>query len=532
MRSAAHSRTARLPEARAGRAAPAAGTAPAAPAGPSEPTASVLTREILAPAVVVVLGAVLTILDATIVNVALPTLGRDLHTSISTIQWVPTIYLLAFASVIPLSGWTAGRFGAKRVWLASLGLFMAGSLLAGLSPSIGALIGFRVVQGVGGGMIMPLGQLILAQVAGPKRMGRVMSIVGVPMLLAPIFGPLIGGSLVDAASWRWIFLVNLPVGLLAIVLAVRLLPAAGTRSAQRLDVAGAVLLSGGLALFLYGLAETGQHAQWTTPAALGPMAAGAAGVALFVRHARRVSDPLIDLRLFRHRGFATGTAVNFVLGTALFGVALLLPLYFQIVRGRSPFETGLLLAPQGLGAAITISLAGYLTDKVGARRVVPFGVVLALAGTGWYTQIGAHTPYWALLVALFLIGAGLGATITPAMAAAYQGLPPTAMGQATSAINVVQRVAGALGSALLAVVLQQAMTARLPGFHGGIGQAGALAATSPRAATPLAQAFAVSFAVALAVSVLALVPSVLLPRRSADPARAAAGTHEKGQFHG
>jgi EmrB/QacA subfamily drug resistance transporter len=492
----------------------------------------VLTREILAPAVVVVLGAVMTILDATIVNVALPTLGRDLHTSISTIQWVPTIYLLAFASVIPLSGWTAGRFGAKRVWLASLGLFMAGSLLAGLSPSIGALIGFRVVQGVGGGMIMPLGQLILAQVAGPKRMGRVMSIVGVPMLLAPIFGPLIGGSLVDAASWRWIFFVNLPVGLLAIVLAVRLLPAAGTRSAQRLDVAGAVLLSGGLALFLYGLAETGQHAQWTTPAALGPMAAGAAGVALFVRHARRVSDPLIDLRLFRHRGFATGTAVNFVLGTALFGVALLLPLYFQIVRGRSPFETGLLLAPQGLGAAITISLAGYLTDKVGARRVVPVGVVLALAGTGWYTQIGAHTPYWALLVALFLIGAGLGATITPAMAAAYQGLPPTAMGQATSAINVVQRVAGALGSALLAVVLQQAMTARLPGFHGGIGQAGALAATSPRAATALAQAFAVSFAVALAVSVLALVPSVLLPRRPADPARAAAGTHEKGQFHG
>ena len=485
-----------------------------APTGQA-PAANGLTREILAPAAVVVLGAIMTILDATIVNVALPTLGQDLHTSISTIQWVPTIYLLAFASVIPLTGWTAGRFGAKPVWLASLGLFMAGSLLAGLSPSIGALIGARVVQGLGGGMIMPLGQSMLAQVAGPKRMGRVMSIIGVPLLLAPVFGPLIGGALIGAASWRWIFFVNLPVGLLAIALAVRLLPAGGPRYPQRLDVPGAVLLSGGLALFLYGLAETGQHAQVATPSALGPMAAGAGAVALFAWRALRVPNPLIDLRLFRQRGFAAGTAVNLVLGVALFGVALLLPLYFELLRGRTPAQTGLLLAPQGLGAAVTISLAGYLTDKVGARRVVPVGVLLAVAGTAWYTQIGVHTPYWALLVALFLIGAGLGATITPAMAAAYQGLPATAMGQATAAISVVQRVAGALGSALLAVVLQQATTARLPGFHGGIGQAGALAAASPHAAAGLAQAFGVSFAVALALCVLALIPTALIPHREA-----------------
>jgi EmrB/QacA subfamily drug resistance transporter len=500
----------------------AAGTStgqPSAAPGAGQPAASVLTREILAPAVVVVLGTIMTILDATIVNVALPTLGRDLHASIAAIQWVPTVYLLAFASVIPLTGWAAGRFGAKQVWLASLGLFMAGSLLAGLAPSIGALIAFRAVQGFGGGMIMPLGQLMLARLAGPQRMGRVMSIVGVPLLLAPVFGPLIGGALVGAASWRWIFFVNLPVGVLAIVLAARLLPASrggAERRAQRLDVPGVVLLSGGLALFLYGLAEAGQHAQWTAPAALGPMTAGLAAIALFGWHARRVPDPLIDLRLLRHRGFATGTAVNFVLGTALFGVALLLPLYLQILRGRSPLQTGLLLAPQGLGAAITIGLAGYLTDKVGARRVVLAGVLLALAGTAWYTQIGAHTPYWSLLAALFLIGAGLGATITPAMAAAYQGLPQAAMGQATTAINVVQRVAGALGSALLAVVLQQALTARLPGFGGGVGQAGALAAASPHAAAAVANAFGISFTVALAISALALIPAALLPGRRPD----------------
>jgi EmrB/QacA subfamily drug resistance transporter len=474
----------------------------------------ILTREIMAPAGVVVLGAIMTILDATIVNVALPTLGRDLHTSISAVQWVPTVYLLAFASVIPLSGWAAGRYGTRNVWLASLGTFLAGSLLAGLSWSIGALIAFRVLQGLGAGMIMPLGQAMLAQVAGPERMGRVMSIIGVPMLLVPIFGPLIGGSLIAAASWHWIFFVNLPVGLVAVALAVRLLPEAGTRRPQRLDVLGMVLLSGGIAAALYGLATMGQQGRVLGPASLGPLAAGAAAVALFVVHARRTSRPLIDVRLFARRGFGSAAGANFVLGVALFGVALLLPLYFEIIRGRTPFETGVLLAPQGLGAACAISLAGYLTDKVGARRVVPAGVLIALAGTAVYAGIGVGTPYWLLALALFGIGAGLGATITPSMAAAFQGLPRSAIGDATSAINVVQRVAGSVGSALLAVVLQGTLAAHLPGFHGGIGQAAALAAASPRAAVAVSHAFAVSFAVALAITIAALVPAVLLPGRS------------------
>jgi EmrB/QacA subfamily drug resistance transporter len=476
-----------------------------------------LTREILVPAVVVVVGAIMTILDATIVNVALPTLGHDLHTSVATIQWVPTIYLLAFASVIPLSGWAAARFGAKRVWLCSLAIFMAGSLLAGVAPSIGALIGFRVVQGLGGGMIMPLGQAMLAQVAGPKRMGRVMSVIGVPLLLAPIFGPLIGGSLIQAASWRWIFFVNLPVGFVAIALAARLLPNSPPRRGQRLDSVGVGLLSGGLALFLYGLAEVAERASATAPQALWSMVGGAVLVALFVRHALRVPEPLLDLRLFAQRGFASGAAVNLVIGTALFGAALLLPLYFEIVRHRSPFAIGLLLAPQGLGAALSISLAGYLTDKVGARRVVPVGVALAMAGTAWYTQIGDHTSYAATVLALALIGLGLGATITPAMAGAFEGLAPTSMGHATSAINVVQRVAGALGSALLAVVLQQAMTSRLPGFRGSIGSAGALAAASPHAASALAGAFGVAFAVSLGITAAALVPAFLVPGRPKNP---------------
>jgi MFS family permease len=258
------------------------------------------------------------------------------------------------------------------------------------------------------------------------------------------------------------------------------------------------------------------------------MALGAVLVALFVRHALRVPNPLLDIRLFRDRGFATGTAVNLVLGTALFGVALLLPLYFEIVRGQSPLHTGLLLAPQGAGAAVSVSVAGYLTDKLGARRVVAAGVAIALAGTAWYTVIGARTPYSATVAALLLIGIGMGATITPAMAAAFQTVPPTAMGQATSSINVTQRVAGAVGSALLAVILQQAITARLPRLHGGIAAASALARTSTHAADALAGAFGVAFTVSLAITLLALVPIALLPAHPRKPASAhpSAPSHE------
>jgi EmrB/QacA subfamily drug resistance transporter len=435
---------------------------------------------------------------------------------------VPTAYLLAFASVIPLTGWASERFGAKPLWLASLVTFMVGSLLAGLAWSIGALIAFRVLQGLGGGMIMPLGQAILAQRAGPQRMGRVMSLVGVPMLLAPIAGPVIGGALIGAASWRWIFFVNLPIGAVALALAIRLLPSIPPRGRQRLDRVGLVLLSGGIATFVYGLAEVGQtgSASATTPTVA--LSTGALLVALFALHALRAKAPLIDVRLFARRGFASASATNFILGVALFGVALLLPLYFQIIRGRSPLETGLLLIPQGLGAACAISLAGSLTDKLGARRVVPVGVLLALAGTAGYTQITANSSYAYLAAALFLIGAGLGATITPSMAAAYQDLQRAEIAQATSALNVVQRIAGALGSALLAVVLQRDIHAEMPHLHGGIGQAYSVARSDPLHVAPaIAHAFGTTFWVPFALTAAALIPALLLPPKRPDERRPA-----------
>src|ERR671935_2427259 len=420
-----------------------------------------LDREILVLGAVVVVGTIMAILDATIVNVAIPTLGRDLHTSISTIQWVMTGYLLAFASVIPLTGWASERFGAKRVWIAALLVFMAGSALAGSAWSIGALIVFRVLQGFGGGLLMPVGQTILAQSAGPQRFGRVMSVVGVPMLLGPIFGPVIGGAIVDQVSWRWIFFVNLPIGVLAVLLALRLLPEAAPRAGNRLDLRGLVLLSPGLALFVYGMSETGS-AGAVGGRALAGIAVGLALVALFAGHAlRRGRAALVDVSLFARRGFAAAAATNLLVGIALFGALILLPLYYQLVRGESPPATGLLLVPQGVGAALAMPIAGRLTDQIGARVVIPAGIVLALAGTAGYTQVGTDTSYLLLAVALFVIGLGLGSTIVPSMAVAYQAVPQEAVAEATSTINVVQRIAGSVGTALLAVVLQRSIRASL-----------------------------------------------------------------------
>ncbi len=473
-----------------------------------------LDREILLLGAVIVIGTIMAILDATIVNVAIPTLGRDFHASVSTIQWVMTGYLLAFASVIPLTGWASERFGAKRIWIASLLLFMGGSALAGAAWSIDSLIVFRVLQGLGGGLIMPVGQTILAQAAGPQRIGRVMSVVGVPMLLGPILGPVIGGAIVDQISWRWIFFVNLPIGVVAVLLAARRLPQQAPWRGQRLDLPGLALLGPGIAIFVYGMSRAGASGGFSAARVPAGITLGLALVALFVWHSRRrASTALLDVSLFARRGFAAAAGANLLVGIALFGALILLPLYFQLVRGETPLSTGLLLVPQGLGAALAMPIAGKLTDEIGARIVIPFGLLLALAGTAAYTQVGADTSYTFLAGALFMIGLGLGATIMPSMAVAYQAVPRELVAQATSTINVIQRIAASVGTALLAVVLQRSIATNLPELDGGIG---ALAALSPEgrshAAPALAAAFGTAFWVAFALVAAALLPALLLPR--------------------
>src|SRR6266571_4124083 len=469
-----------------------------------------LSREILVLSAVVILGTIMTVLDLTIVNVAIPTLGSDLRASIPAIQWVLTGYMLAFATVIPLTGWAAERFGAKRVWLAALGLFLAGSVLAGTAWSVGSLIAFRVLQGLGAGMILPVGQTILAQAAGPQRMGRVMSVIG---------GPIIG-----AASWRSIFLINLPIGAAAVLAAWKLLPDARPQLGQRLDLRGLALLSPGIAFFLYGMSEAGNHGGFGSPRTGIAALAGLALIALFFWHAvARGNDALIDVSLLRRRGFGAAAAVNFLLPVALFGSLILIPLYYQVVRHDSPVQIGLLLGPQGIGAALALSLAGSLTDKIGARVVSSAGMAVALLGTLAYTQVGARTSYVYLAGALLVIGIGIGATIAPSMAAAFQALSRAETPRATSALNVIQRIGGAIGTTLFAILLQHSITARLPGHPGGV-QAIAALSRQPgaRAATTLAAAFGATFWVAAALIATALIPALLLPR----PAREQQGASD------
>jgi EmrB/QacA subfamily drug resistance transporter len=480
---------------------------------PAEESPRGLDREVIVLGAVVVLGTIMTVLDLTIVNVAIPTLGGDFDASISTIQWVLTGYMLAFASVIPLTGWASERFGAKRVWVASLLVFLLGSVLTGAAWSIGSLIAFRVVQGFGAGMILPVGQTILAQAAG-ARMGRVMSVIGVPMLLAPVFGPVLGGAILEQWSWRWIFFINVPVGVAALVTALRLLPESTPQIGQRLDFRGLALLSPGIALFLYGMSEAGNHGGFGSTRTLVAAFAGLTLVALFVWHALvRGRTALIDLSLFTRRGFATAAAANFLLPMALFGTLILLPLYYQVVRHESPLHVGLLLMPQGIGAALVMPFAGVLTDRIGARLVVSVGVVIATLGALAFTQIEADTSYVYLAAALLVLGVGAGSTIMPSMAAAFQTLARDETPRATSALNAIQRIAGAIGTALLAVVLQRTIAANLPHLHGGI-QALSTFAPEQRAkdAPALADAFGTTFWVAVGLIAATFVPAVLLPR--------------------
>src|ERR671929_1843139 len=287
------------------------------------------------------------------------------------LQWVSTGYMLALATVIPLTGWMSERFGAKRVWMVSVALFGIGSALCGMAWSAESLIVFRVLQGFGGGMIMPVGMSLMAQTAGPHRVGRVMSVVGVPMLLGPIFGPVIGGVIVENISWRWIFYVNVPIAVLALGLAARLLhPDQGRADAGRLDWRGLLLLSPGIAGVVFRLSQTEAQGRFGHPLVYGPVIAGVALVAAFVVHARRAPRPLIDVGLFRHGAFSAAAATTFLIGGALFGAMIILPLYFQIDRGETALSAGLLMAPQGLGAALAMPAAGRLTDRIGGGRIV------------------------------------------------------------------------------------------------------------------------------------------------------------------
>jgi EmrB/QacA subfamily drug resistance transporter len=491
-----------------------------------------ITPAILKIAGVVVLGSIMAILDTTVVNVALPTFMTTFDVdAYSTVAWTVTGYTLAMATVIPMTGWAADRFGTKRLYMTAIALFTLGSAACALAWSIESLIAFRVLQGLGGGMLMPLGMTILTRTAGPHRMGRLMAILGVPMLLGPIMGPILGGWLIDAASWHWVFLINLPLGVIGVIYAWRALPRDHVEPSETFDTVGMLLMSPGLALFLYGVSSIPAEGTAASAKVLVPGLIGIGLMTAFVFWSFRPQHPLLDLRLFKDRNLTISTLTMFLFAGAFFGALLLVPTYFQLVRGESVLDAGLLVAPQGIGAMLTMPIAGRLSDRLPIGRIVPFGMAGIILGlVGLATHTGVDTPTWQIIACLFVTGLGMGATMMPLFTSALRTLAPHQVARGSTLINVIQQVASSVGVALMSVVLtnQQNSSAALTAKR-AIDAAKAAGQQVPqwaadvantlgdalnvKAMADLAASFSTTIWVAVGILVVTLVPVALLPRR-------------------
>ncbi len=491
-----------------------------------------LDAAVLKIAGVVVLGAIMSILDITVVSVALPTFQTEFDATYAQVAWTLTGYTLALATVIPLSGWAADRFGTKRLYMLALLLFTLGSVLCATADSIGQLVAYRVVQGLGGGMLMPLGMTIMTRAAGPQRIGRLMAVLGIPMLLGPIGGPILGGWLIEAASWEWVFLINLPIGVIALVYAQFALPKDSPQPSESFDFIGMLMLSPGLALFLYGVSSLPETGTITTPKVWITMLVGALLVIGFVLYSFKPRHPLLDLRLFRNRNLTVASISLFVFIIAFMGAGLLFPSYFLQIRGESTLNAGLLMAPQGIGAMLTMPIAGTLADKIPIGRTVPFAMALIAAGFLMFTQVGTDTSYLLLCGSLFVMGLGMGGTMMPIMTSALRTLTSQEVARGSTLVNILQQIGGSIGSATMSVILTSRLNQSepIPGLTNPrtgeqITEAGAAIATQSGVPLPVpptiierglqfaADSFATTFTVAFGLVLLTFIPIAFLPRK-------------------
>jgi EmrB/QacA subfamily drug resistance transporter len=398
---------------------------------------------------VAVLGSFLAQLDATVVNVSLSSLAVDLHSSLTAIHWVTSGYLLALALMLPLNGWLVERIGAKSLYLWCFSAFTLSSALCGMAWSANSLIAFRILQGMSGGLMAPMAQMMMARAAG-KHLARIIGYAAVPVMLGPILGPVIAGAILQHASWRWLFLVNLPVGVLAIVLAVLFLPndRQETRS-REFDLPGFALLSPGLVLFLYGSDHLGERI------GLAALLLSTVLLALFLRMAVRKGDrALIDVQLFKSKTFSASAVTQFMSNGISFAGQMLIPIYLIRACGQSPSATGWLLAPLGVGMICSYPWMGALTQRFDIRKVSAGGAFLAFAGTLPFLYLASHGLVFTVLAgALFLRGVGLSAVGIPSISAAYASVRKRDLPMATTSLNIVQRLGGPTLTTLCATFL-------------------------------------------------------------------------------
>ncbi|WP_203794828.1 DHA2 family efflux MFS transporter permease subunit, partial [Actinoplanes derwentensis] len=456
------------------------------------------------------LGGLLVVVDTTVTAVALPAIVAGLHTSLPAAQWVTIGYLLGLVSVIPLAGWAVERFGARRVYLSAMIVFTVLSLLAGLAWDVFSLAFFRFVQGLGGGLLTPVGTAIGLRAVPRHARGRLMSLLVLPLAIGPVFGPPLAGWLVDAGSWRWIFLINLPIGLLAFAVCRRVLPLDEPAAVGRpIDLVGLALLSGGSTTVVLGGTLLERSLGW-----FGLLALGLGLLAAFVRRSRRIPEPLVDLRLLEHRPFRAGLGVMACFGAAYFGTMAVLPLFVQGVGGDRVAVAGLLVLPQAIVVAVFAQVGTRLVDRIPPRRIVLTGTALGTAGVlALGTAMTADAGYPWLIAAAMLFAAGSGATLMPAMTVAMRDLDHDQTPRGTTLLTLVNQLSSATGGAIVAVSLSLLVTARAP-EAGGVG---GMLTLDPAARQALRPELAAAVGGAYLIPALLLATSLLIAYRALRP---------------
>ncbi|WP_322045441.1 DHA2 family efflux MFS transporter permease subunit [Paraburkholderia sp. J67] len=404
-------------------------------------------------ALVVSIGSFMAQMDATLVNVSLSTIGHALGAPIAMTQWIVSGYLLAMALMLPLNGWLVDRVGAKRLYLFCFAGFTFASVLCGIAHGIVMLIAARLIQGLVAGVLAPMAQMMIGRVGG-QNMQRVMGYTTLPILLGPIVGPVLAGAILAHASWPWLFFVNVPIGVIGVGLAARMLPR-DTASLRRrpFDLAGFALVSPGLVALVSGLQGVSR------PGGVACLGAGVALLAAFVWHSRRLGEAaLIDVRIFSGRTFRVAAFTQFCANGMLFGRQLAVPLFLIVGCGLSAAQAGWLVAAIGVGMMASFALLGVLTDRFGCRPVAAGGALLALLGTLAFVwmAMGAYSPMWAV-VSLFAAGLGQGTISVPSIAAAYASLPKARMPVANTALNIAQRIGGPFATTLVSIALAMTM---------------------------------------------------------------------------
>ena len=408
-------------------------------------------------AIVVVFGLFMSILDTTIVNIAVPRLQTAFGADLNSVQWVITGYTLAQGVAIPLTGYFSNRFGLKRFYIIALTAFTLGSLLCGLAWSLPVLIVFRVLQGFGGSFLLPMTITLLYREFPPQERGVATGFLGIPILLAPALGPSLGGYIVTYGSWQLIFFINVPIGILAIILSAVLLREFRPEGRERFDFGGFVFVSAGLASVLYALSSVSTNG-WGSTKVLGFLIGGILALVIFViielSIIRREGQPLLDLTVFKTISFTSANLANICITFALFGGLFVIPIYLQNLRGLSAFATGLILIPQALGSMVSSLIGGRLVDRFGVRAVVIPGLFITAFAFWELSFLSLYTPYGWLQVLLILRGLGIGLVAQPLIVAALSEIPPRQLAQASAINSVVRSVASSLAVATLATVVQ------------------------------------------------------------------------------